>query len=217
MRMIQLALSLVALSTILPSMAARGQQPACPMPIRLLSNSNGSMLPTLTTQSLLAVQCWPQAILGSGVLPGTVNLEHLKPAVKRGSIVAFWVHDDAIFVKRVVGLPGDRVQMIQGVLQINGQAVERHPAGDCNEINNDGIQLIQKRFLEKLPDSIIKFYVCKATDQGEANNTPEYTVPPETVFVLGDNRDNSLDSRFMRYIGFVPIRNLVGIVLQPYP
>ena len=62
---------------------------------------------------------------------------------------------------------------------------------------------------ETLPNGV-KHDILKATDEGEVNNTQEYLVPPDHVFAMGDNRDNSADSRFMNGVGFVPVENLVG-------
>ncbi len=112
------------------------------------------------------------------------------------------------YIKRIVGLPGDRIQVTQGQLYINGTEVPRESAGEF--ITDDGgIHMVLRRYLETLPDGV-KHYILKATDEGEMNNTPEYLVPPDHVFAMGDNRDNSADSRFVNGVGFVPVENLVG-------
>jgi signal peptidase I len=109
------------------------------------------------------------------------------------------------YIKRVIGLPGDHVQVTDGQLYINGQEVPRQPAGDY-VTDDEGIHMVVRRYQEDLPGGV-DHYILKATDQGEMNNTGVYTVPPHELFVMGDNRDNSADSR---YWGFVPMENVIG-------
>src|SRR5580658_4147740 len=129
-----------------------------------------------------------------------------------GDVVVFkYPRDISIYyVKRIVGLPGDRIQLKQGQLYINGELVPRQPMADY-VTNEFGMHMVAHRYQEVLPGAM-KDYILKVTDQGEMNNTPEYLVPRDRLFVLGDNRDNSVDSRFMNGVGFVPIENLVGRV-----
>ena len=125
----------------------------------------------------------------------------------RGDVVVFRYPPDPSedYIKRVIGLPGDHVQVREGQLYINGQEVPRQPAGDY-VTDEDGIHMVLRRYREELPGGV-NHYLLKATDQGEMNNTGEYVVPPAELMVLGDNRDNSADSRFW---GFVPMENLIG-------
>ena len=109
------------------------------------------------------------------------------------------------YVKRVVGLPGDRIQMIQGQLYLNGTPVKRECLADLIE---DGWPA--KHWRETLPNGA-SYETLDLTDNGFFDNTQIYTVPPGAYFVLGDNRDNSQDSRVAVH-GFVPFDNLVGRV-----
>ena len=129
---------------------------------------------------------------------------------QRGDVVVFRLpKDDSIdFVKRIVGLPGDRIQMIDDVLQINGQPV-KHERIDDFVTEDDGAAKRIKRYRETLPNGV-SYMVLSVTDNGFYANTPVYTVPPGHYFVLGDNLDNSTDSRVLSQVGYAPFENLVG-------
>ena len=90
---------------------------------------------------------------------------------------------------------------------VEAQEIEHKGIGWVRDEN--GIHMVQRLYHETLPNGV-KHDILKATDEGEANNTPEFLVPPDHLFAMGDNRDNSQDSRFMNYVGFVPVENLVG-------
>jgi signal peptidase I len=176
---------------------------------------SGSMIPTLLVGDYLFVSKysygysrfslpWPlSSIEWHGRVPSGMPT--------RGDVAVFKLPLDnsTDYIKRIVGLPGDRVQMRNGDLFLNGKLVPRVADGQCID-DESGIRLVQKRYIETLPNGV-RHPICKATDEGEQNNTPEFLVPPDRVFAMGDNRDNSLDSRFMtRGVGFVPVENLVG-------
>ncbi len=129
---------------------------------------------------------------------------------RRGDVAVFKLpRDPSIdYIKRIIGLPGDRIQVREGRLYINGTEAPRAPDGDYT-VGGDGPAMIVKRFIETLPNGV-RHDILKATDEGSANNTQEYLVPPGHVFAMGDNRDNSEDSRFLNAVGFIPIENLVG-------
>ncbi len=130
---------------------------------------------------------------------------------KRGDVVVFKLPTDneTDYIKRVIGLPGDRIQMIGGVLHINGQAVKRERVQDFIEAEADGSAMRVARYRETLPNGV-SYDTLDLVENGIADNTQEYVVPPGHYFMMGDNRDNSTDSRFLSRVGYVPFENLVG-------
>ena len=109
------------------------------------------------------------------------------------------------YIKRVVGLPGDRIQMIDGVLHINGTAVKKEQIDGYVDENGSG--QVVPAFLETLPNGI-SFETLDINPRGGGDNTGVFEVPEGHYFMMGDNRDNSADSRFE--VGFVPFENFVG-------
>ncbi len=118
--------------------------------------------------------------------------------------------DDHIdYIKRLIGLPGDRIQMRNGVIFLNGKPVPREELALPGETTPYGGEV--HRFRETLPGG--KTYLTNAyVPGGEVDNTDVYTVPPKHYFMMGDNRDNSQDSRFPEAtgVGYVPEENLMG-------
>lgn len=198
---------------------------------------SGSMEPTLQVGDYLLVSKYPYGWsrhsaplsppLGKGRLRGH--------APERGDIVVFKKPGDARtdIIKRLVGLPGDRLQVVGGVLRINGKPVRRQALSDTLEQGPYGETMRVNRFVETLPNG--KTFVTNSYGRDTAaGNTGVYVVPANCYFMMGDNRDNSLDSRFDpgaapagesscpwnseldRYLpaetgmGFVPFDNLVG-------
>ena len=192
---------------------------------------SGSMIPTLLVGDYLFVSKYSYGYSRFSLpfSPPLFSGRIFESLPNRGDVAVFkYPRDNSTdYIKRIVGLPGDRVQMRQGQLHINGQPVPRAPQG-MYEAKDGGIRMALNRYTETLPNRDgkpgSKHDILKATDGIEAarrpgfdpnrefdpNNTPEYTVPAGHVFAMGDNRDNSADSRFMNSVGFVPIENLVG-------
>jgi signal peptidase I len=112
------------------------------------------------------------------------------------------------FIKRVIGLPGDRVQMIKGVLHINGVPVERERIEDYVRREPNGGVKRMTQYIETLPNGVSHPILESEGDQDIMDNTREFHVPEGHYFMMGDNRDDSDDSRVS--VGFVPLENLVG-------
>lgn len=130
----------------------------------------------------------------------------------RGDVVVFRppATPSTDYVKRIVGLPGDRIQMKDGVLYINGAAVGMTQIADLTLEDGAGGAITYNRFIETLPNGVAH-EVLSNTVRSSADNTPEYTVPEGAYFMMGDNRDGSRDSRFTE-VGFIPYENIVGRV-----
>jgi signal peptidase I len=131
---------------------------------------------------------------------------------KRGDVVVFKLPKDGRtdYIKRLVGLPGDRIQMIQGRLYINGEAVQRDALPPYRMADLHGRPVDVPHYLETLPGGLRHEIIQNDGDTGYLSNTPVYTVPPAHYFMMGDNRDNSLDSRMLGEVGYVPFENLEG-------
>jgi signal peptidase I len=138
----------------------------------------------------------------------------LEKQPQRGDIVVFKlpsnVHVD--YVKRVIGLPGDRIQMKDGLLYLNGQPVKRELAGTVKEDSGYGFVRDVASYRETLPGGK-SFLTDDFGADGELDNTDVFVVPQGHYFMMGDNRDNSSDSRVPPEaggVGYVPAENLVG-------
>ncbi len=176
---------------------------------------SGSMIPTLLVGDYLFVSKFSYGYsryslpfsppLFSGRIFGRLP--------NRGDVAVFKLPRDnsTDYIKRIVGLPGDHMQMRGGQLFINGQMLPRQPAGEFIA-EGEGMRMQLRRYIETLPNGV-KHPILKASDDQPLDNTPDYLVPAENVFAMGDNRDNSLDSRVpaaQSGVGFVPVENLVG-------
>ena len=173
---------------------------------------SGSMKPNLLVGDFIFVSKWSYGY-SKHSLPFSIPLipgKIFSSMPKRGDIVVFKTPADnrTDYIKRVIGLPGDRIKIIDGQIIINQKKIERKKINDF--IDNDkniSIKRIRK-YKEYFYD--LEIDVLDLTDKGIVDNTKLYIVPEGHFFVMGDHRDNSQDSRFSNSVGFIPINNLIG-------
>lgn len=176
---------------------------------------SGSMKPTLLEGDFLFVNKWVYGYsrysfpLGLGPIEHGTRLFEKPP--ERGDIIVFKLPSNPSidYIKRVVGLPGDEIQVRGGRLFINGEAVEREEIGAENSTTVMGFPQSLLAYKEHLPNGV-EHVILEAGDDGPLDDTNVYRVPEGHVFCMGDNRDNSQDSRVEKLVGYVPMENIVG-------
>jgi signal peptidase I len=180
---------------------------------------SGSMEPTLLIGDELLATKYPYGYSTTSlpsfvVMPNTTRVMGALP--ERGDVVVFRYPGDwrETWVKRVIGLPGDRIALRDGRVSINGEPVGIRPAGNGEAEIEDGTSIKAARFIEMLPGERAHS-IFKLVARGSYDDMPETVVPPDHLFVMGDNRDNSADSRVPVRdggVGMLPVANLVGRV-----
>jgi len=174
---------------------------------------SGSMIPTLLVGDYLFVSKYSYGYsrhsfpLSAGMFSGRI----LDREPQRGDVVVFKLpldnHTD--YIKRVIGLPGDRIQMKFGHLYINDREVPRKLVGEFVYRRGNGLSVRATQYIETLPNGR-EHRIIEINDTGDLDDTEVYTVPAGHYFMMGDNRDDSQDSRVLRAVGYVPYENLIG-------
>jgi signal peptidase I len=202
---------------------------------------SSSMLPRLLVGDYLFVSKWSYGYSRYSFPFGILNFQGriLDGVPERGDVVVFRYpgNRDEDLVKRVIGLPGDTIELRQGIVLLNGQALPREriadfalavsPNSECRGIvpgaarvapsEGGGTDCLYPRFRETLPSGR-SYEVLDQVVNGEGDTFGPVTVPVGHVFVMGDNRDDSLDSRFapQRGVGMLPVDRIVGRVLVTF-
>ena len=174
---------------------------------------SGSMIPTLLVGDYLFVSKMSYGYsryslpFSPPLIPGRV----LFTEPERGDVLVFKKPTDTStdFIKRLIGMPGDKIQMRDGRLYINDKLVQRQKVDDFLTADPFGRTVRVPKYVEILPNGAEYSILETLGDQGPADNTGVYGVPADFYFMMGDNRDNSVDSRDSS-VGMVPRQNLVG-------
>ncbi|HEX2593562.1 MAG TPA: signal peptidase I [Rhizomicrobium sp.] len=182
---------------------------------QLFNIPSGSMINTLLVGDYLFVEKYAYGYshysFPFGIAPFSGRVLASEPT--RGDVIVFKMPNknspqyEEDFIKRLIGLPGDRIQMMNGQLFINGKAIPKMYAGKYDYTDEAGMTRHTLRYKETLPNGK-SYFVLDTYPDGPFDNTDVYTVPPGHYFMMGDNRDDSNDSR--ADVGYVPSENLVG-------
>jgi signal peptidase I len=145
----------------------------------------------------------------SFIVPLPFNGRLFGSAPKQGDVAVFHNISNEDYIKRVIGLPGDRIQMKQGRLWINGTIVERELVGEAVDRDSRSQDVPVQVYRETLPSGVTHT-IQEISDDQFLDNTAEYVVPEGHYFMMGDNRDRSQDSRVLSAVGYVPADALIG-------
>ncbi len=172
---------------------------------------SASMYPTLYIGDFLFVSKYTYGYsrhslpLSLPIIPGRIWAD--EPEVGDVVVFKFPADNKTNYIKRVIGLPGDKVQVKNGILYLNGEAVKRERIEDFVSRDEGGHAIRYLQYIETLPNGV-KHNILEVADDEPLDNTIEAIVPENHYFLMGDNRDKSDDSR--NRVGFVPFENFVG-------
>jgi len=173
---------------------------------------SGSMKPNLLVGDFIFVTKWSYGY-SKHSLPFSLPIIPKKIFNKfpeRGDVVVFKTPSDnrTDYIKRVIGLPGDKIKIINGMILINDSIILRKKIEDFIDKDKYGNKIRIRQYNELF--SNLEINILDLRDNGLVDNTIEYLVPSDHFFVMGDNRDNSQDSRFLINVGYIPMENLIG-------
>ena len=173
---------------------------------------SGSMKPNLLVGDFIFVSKYSYGF-SKHSLPFSIPLipgKIFSKIPERGDVVVFKTPENnrTDYIKRVIGLPGDKIEIKNGIIFINGSEILRKKLNDFIDTDNKTINKRVRMYNEYFFNKEIN--ILDITDNGIADNTQLFNVPENHFFVMGDNRDNSQDSRFISTVGFIPYENLVG-------
>lgn len=176
---------------------------------------SGSMIRTLLIGDFLFVNKisygYGKYSFPFGLAPFSGRIFYTPP--QRGDVVVFRTDKQPgmDFIKRVVGLPGDRIQMKGGILHINDVPVQFEQVEPLEYVDQDGITYKATVYKETLPNGVEHPVVLdEPLGEGSFDDTLVYTVPSDHFFMMGDHRHRSGDSRDLTHMGFIPSNYLVG-------
>jgi len=174
---------------------------------------SGSMKPTLQVGDYLFVQKsaygYSRYSFPFGIAPIEGRIWEKQPT--RGDVIVFKLptNPSIDYIKRIIGMPGDTIQVKRGRLFLNGEEVPRESVG-LKKIDDEYLgEVTMHEYIQTLPNGTM-FSIYEESDNEPLDNTQIYTVPEGHYFMMGDNRDNSQDSRVSHAVGYVPFENLVG-------
>ena len=171
---------------------------------------SGSMLPNLLVGDYLFVSKYSYGYSRYS-LPFSPNIFEgriFKKQPKRGDVVVFRLPKDPSidYIKRIIGLPGDEIIIVNGTIYINDGVIEQAQSKNRDKYFSDYPK--GRLLIEKIPQK--SYNILNLEDNGIGDNAGVYVVPEDHYFFMGDNRDNSLDSRFLDQVGYVSYDNLIG-------
>ena len=173
---------------------------------------SGSMKPNLLVGDFIFVSKWSYGYSKHSLpfsLP-VIPKRIFSKMPKRGDVVVFKTPQDnrTDYIKRVIGLPGDKIQIKNGELIVNNNLILRKKINDFIDIDRNYKSSRIRQYKEYYQDFEVN--ILDLIDGGIVDNTQIYSVPEKHLFVMGDNRDNSQDSRFLESVGYIPMKNVVG-------
>ncbi len=181
---------------------------------------SGSMVPTLLVGDFLITNKFCYGYSNDSFRIGTFTFPlpkitkrlFAKNTPQAGEIVVFRNEKDnnVNYIKRVIGVPGDKIELKDGMVYVNDVKLEVREAGEFSIIEK-GVYKVYKKYIEKLPNGY-EHVIIKSCDfgQGEKDNCGPFLVPEGHYFMMGDNRDNSQDSRYPDEVGFIPLNHIMG-------